>query len=89
MMNLSRKIHPTRDLDYQNNGESMGDICARLPRHLPAVVSIALVLAHPATGMAHLVTLRLPGITGDVTVGGQQGTIEVLSLSGTIQVSSI
>ena len=55
-----------------------------MPRYLPAVVSIALVLAHPATGMADL-TLKIPGITGDVTVGGEQGTIEVLSLSGTIQ----
>ena len=88
MMNLSRNIHPTRDLNYQDNEVSMETLCSLAALSAP-VVSIALVLAHPATGMAHLVTLRLPGITGDVTVGGQQGTIEVLSLSGTIQVSSI
>jgi type VI secretion system Hcp family effector len=56
-----------------------------LLRYLTAVVSIALALAVPTTAMADLITLRLPGITGDVTVEGQQGTIEVLSLSGNIQ----
>jgi type VI protein secretion system component Hcp len=34
--------------------------------------------------MADLITLKLPGIAGGVTVAGQQGTIEVLSLSGNI-----
>jgi type VI secretion system secreted protein Hcp len=63
----------------------MQDTCGRLLRCLAAVVSILLVLAVPTTGMADLITLKLPGITGDVTVEGQQGTIEVLSLSGTIQ----
>lgn len=57
----------------------------RLLRYLTAVVSIALALAVPTTAMADLITLKLPGITGDVTVEGQQGTIEVLSLSGTIE----
>ncbi len=64
---------------------SMGDICARWLRYLTAVVSIALVLAVPTTGMADLIILKLPGFTGDVTVDGRQGTIEVLSPSGTIQ----
>jgi len=64
---------------------SMEDTCARLLRYLTAVVSIAFALAVPITAMADLITLKLPGITGDVTVEGQQGTIEVLSLTGTIQ----
>jgi len=34
--------------------------------------------------MADLIALKLPGITGDVTVAGYQGTIEVLSLTGDI-----
>ena len=62
----------------------MEDTCARLLRYLTAVVSIALALAVPITAMADLITVKLPGITGDVTVEEQQGTIEVLSLTGTI-----
>src|SRR6516225_12169163 len=61
---------------------SIEGIFACLLRYFTAVVSIALVLAVPTTATADLITLKLPGITGDVTVEGQQGTIEVLSLSG-------
>lgn len=64
---------------------SIEGICACLLRYFTAVVSIALVLAVPTTATADLITLKLPGITGDVTVEGQQGTIEVLSLSGNVQ----
>ena len=64
---------------------SIEGIFACLLRYFTAVVSIALVLAVPTTATADLITLKLPGITGDVTVEGQQGTIEVLSLSGNVQ----
>jgi|SRR5208282_353785 len=64
---------------------SIEDTCARLLRFLAAVVSIALALAVPTTAIADLITLKLPGVTGDVTVEGQQGTIEVLSLLGNVQ----
>ena len=64
---------------------SIEGICACLLRYFTAVVSIALVLAVPTTATADLITLKLPGITGDVTVEGQQGTIEVLSRSGNVQ----
>ena len=56
---------------------SIEGICACLLRYFTAVVSIALVLAVPTTATADLITLKLPGITGDVTVEGQQGTIDV------------
>lgn len=49
---------------------SIEDTCARLLRYLTPVVSIALALAVPTTAMAGLITLKLPGITGDVTVEG-------------------
>ena len=58
---------------------------ACLLRYLTAVGSIALALAIPTTAMADLITPKLPGVTGEVTVEGQQGTIEVLSLSGNVQ----
>jgi type VI secretion system secreted protein Hcp len=64
---------------------SIEGIFACLLRYFTAVVSIALVLAVPTTATADLITLKLPGITGDVTVEGQQGTIEVLSRSGNVQ----
>ena len=64
----------------------MQGICLHLLRYLTTVVSIALALSVPTTAMADLITLKLPGITGDVTAEGQQGTIEVLSLTGNIQV---
>jgi type VI secretion system Hcp family effector len=64
---------------------SIEGIFACLLRYFTAVVSIALVLAVPTTATADLITLKLPGITGDATVEGQQGTIEVLSLSGNVQ----
>ena len=64
---------------------SIEGICACLLCYFTAVVSIALVLAVPTTATADLITLKLPGITGDVTVEGQQGTIEVLSRSGNVQ----
>jgi type VI secretion system secreted protein Hcp len=63
----------------------MGQTCARSPRCSSAVVAIAFALTLPTTAMADLITLKLPGITGDVTVAGQEGTIEVLSLTGNIQ----
>ena len=56
---------------------SIEGICACLLRYFTAVVSIALVLAVPTTATADLITLKLPGITGDVTVEGQQGTSDV------------
>jgi type VI secretion system Hcp family effector len=56
-----------------------------LVRNLAAAVVIALAVAVPGTAMADLITLALTGITGDVTVAGQQGTIEVLSLTGNVQ----
>ena len=56
---------------------SIEGIFACLLRYFTAVVSIALVLAVPTTATADLITLKLPGITGDVTVEGQQGTIDV------------
>jgi type VI secretion system secreted protein Hcp len=59
---------------------------ARWLRNLTAVVSIAVTLAAPSTAMADLITLKLPGIPGDVSgVKGLEGTIEVLSLSGNVQ----
>ena len=63
----------------------MEGTCTCLMRYLTVAVSIALVLAAPTTAVADLITLKLPGITGDVTVEAPQGTIEVLPLSGTIQ----
>jgi type VI protein secretion system component Hcp len=35
--------------------------------------------------MADLIALKLPGIAGDVTVAGYQGTIEVSSLTGEVE----
>jgi hypothetical protein len=40
-----------------------------------------LAIPVPTTAMADIITLKLPGITGDVTVVGQEDTIEVLSLT--------
>ena len=50
---------------------------------LCAVVLLALVM--PTAAMADLITLNLPGIKGDVTLEGQADTIEVISLSGSVQ----
>jgi type VI secretion system Hcp family effector len=63
----------------------MENTFARSLRYIGAVVSLALAFAMPTTAMADLITLTIPGITGDVTVEGQVGTIEVLSLSGNVQ----
>ena len=64
----------------------MRGICLHLLRYLTMVASIALALSVTTTAMADLITLKLPGIRGGVTAEGQQGTIEVLSLTGNIQV---
>jgi len=55
-----------------------------LLRNFLAVFVIAYGIAQPSAVMADLIALKLPGITGDVTVAGYQGTIEVLSLTGDI-----
>ncbi len=55
----------------------------RVLRNLTAVISIALMAA-PAVARADLITLAIPGITGDVRVAGQEKTIEVLSLSNDV-----
>jgi type VI secretion system Hcp family effector len=62
-------------------GDCMKTHLARFHRHFPAVAALAFALSIPATAMADLITLRLPGIQGNVTAKGQEGTIEVLSLS--------
>jgi type VI secretion system Hcp family effector len=68
------------------NGEiSTKHAFALSARHLGAVVSLAFALAVPATARADLITLSLPGITGDVTAKGLEGAIEVLSLTGNVQ----
>jgi type VI secretion system Hcp family effector len=54
---------------------------ARFHGHFRAVVALAFALSIPATATADLITLKLPGIQGNVTAVGQEGTIEVLSLS--------
>jgi hypothetical protein len=54
----------------------------RLLRNLAAAISIGFVAA-PTAALADLITLAIPGITGDVRVAGQEKTIEVLSLSNT------
>jgi type VI secretion system Hcp family effector len=62
-------------------GDCMKTHLARFHRHFLAVVALAFALSIPATAMADLITLALPGIQGNVTVKGQEGTIEVMSLS--------
>ena len=74
--------------NYQDRETSVKDNCARSPRYFSAAVIIGFALAIPMAAMADLITLNLPGITGDVTVEKQQGTIEVLSLSGNIATGS-
>ena len=54
-------------------------------RYVAVSLFLFLALAIPTTAIADIITLKLPGITGDVTVVGQEDTIEVLSLSGNIQ----
>jgi hypothetical protein len=56
----------------------------RFLRNFFAVFVIAYGIVQPSTVRADLIALKLPGITGDVTVAGYQGTIEVLSLTGDI-----
>jgi hypothetical protein len=56
----------------------------RLLHNFFAVFVIAYGSVQPSAVMADLIALKLPGITGDVTVAGYQGTIEVLSLTGDI-----
>jgi type VI secretion system Hcp family effector len=55
----------------------------RLLRNLAAAISIGFVAA-PTAALADLITLAIPGITGDVRVAGQEKTIEVLSLSNNV-----
>jgi type VI protein secretion system component Hcp len=57
----------------------------RLLRNFCWMFVIACGIAQPTTAMADLIALKLPGITGDVTVAGYQGTIEALSLTGEIE----
>jgi Type VI secretion system effector, Hcp len=60
--------------------------CLRLLRRVTIAVSIAFGVATPTAAMADLITLATPGIKGDVTAKGQEGTIEVLSLSNDVLV---
>jgi hypothetical protein len=46
----------------------MENTCVRSLRYFGAVISLALAFAMPTTAMADLITLTIPGITGDVTV---------------------
>ena len=57
----------------------------RLLRNFCWMFVIACGIAQPTPAMADLIALKLPGITGDVTVAGYQGTIEALSLTGEIE----
>ena len=58
----------------------MKSICCRLLIDLAAVVAIAVALVIPMPAMAALITLRIPGIPGDLKVKGEEGAIEALSL---------
>jgi type VI protein secretion system component Hcp len=62
-------------------GDGMKTHCARVDRLFPAVIALAFALSIPSIATADLITLRLPGIQGNVSAVGQEGTIEVLSLS--------
>jgi type VI secretion system secreted protein Hcp len=58
-----------------------------LMRNFCVVFAIACGIAQSVPAKADLIALALPGITGNVTAAGYQGTIEVLSLTGNIDVS--
>ena len=62
----------------------MKSICFRLLLNLAAVVSFAFAIAVPTTAMADAITLMIPGIPGDSKIAGQQGAIDVMSLSDDI-----
>jgi type VI secretion system Hcp family effector len=54
-------------------------------RNFGVVFAIAFYIVQTMPAKADLITLSLPGITGDVTVAGYQGTIEVMSLTGEVE----
>ena len=56
---------------------------------IAVAVSIAFALALSTPAMADLITLKVPGIPGDLKVNGEEGVIEVMSLSNSVQNSSV
>ena len=63
----------------------MKSICCRSLFNLAVVVSIAFAVAVSTPAMADLITLKVPGIPGDLKVKGEEGAIEVMSLLNNVQ----
>jgi hypothetical protein len=75
-------VQPRNDNDRET---SLKNTLNNLSCFLSAVLTLIFVLSLPMAAHADLITLTLPGITGDVTAKGLEGAIEVLSLTGNVQ----